>query len=440
MIVLKEIPHNLTAEQIVLADMLLEKEAAIKAMNELKVEDFYREAHKLIFTAMLELLQKQEPLNLLALEEQLAQKKELDKVGGLAYLMGLNSSSPTTANLGQCITLIKKEAVKRQLLKYAQEVTAGVASGQEVDLQLDNAVNRLNSMLSKRKLEGFSELTDMLDDYINEISGKDVNYGKLSGLSTGYQGLDEITNGLQASDFIILAARPSMGKTAMALNLIENMLMTGSQENITVCMFSMEMSKKQLMNRLTSLLTGLDSMRLDCNRLDEEEWELIWKANDLLRDKKLFVDDAGGLNMAALASKARKLYMEKGLDIIFIDYVQLMAGITKSQDRQQAIAEISRSLKALARELQIPIVAISQLSRAVEGRLNKRPLMSDLRESGSLEQDADIIMFLYRDDYYFSNSEEPGVTELIVAKHRNGPIGTFKFYFEKQHTRFVELL
>ena len=436
----QEPPHNLSAEQAVLADMVLDRKAAIKASNFLSEEDFYRESHKLIFTAAIELLNKNEAINYISMMDLLTAKGQLDSIGGIGYLTGICNASPTTANLEQYMKIIKKEAIKRQLLRFGREVMAGTATGEDVAVQLDQAMQGLNAIANSNKSTDFSDMDSMLDTYIESIASKDPNSNSFSGISTSFAGLDDITNGLQKSDFIILAARPSMGKTAMVLNMVENILLDNEDKDYRIGLFSMEMSKLQLINRLTAILTGIDSKRLECNQLDESEWEMIWKASDILRSAKLYIDDTGGLTMSSLRSRARRLQTEKGLDILFIDYIQLMSGTARGQDRQQAIAEISRSLKALARELNIPIVALSQLSRAVEGRMSKRPLMSDLRESGSLEQDADMIIFLYRDDYYNRNSSQPGVTEMIIAKHRNGPVGTFKFFFEKQHTKFIELL
>lgn len=435
----QEPPHNLAAEQAVLADMLLDSKAAAKAVNFLTTEDFYRETHKLLFTAMTELLNKGEAISYIAVVDCLTGKQQLETVG-LEYILRLSRASPTAANLEQYMKIIKKEAIKRQLLKFGRQVMAGVVSGEDVTEQMDAAMQGLNDIMNSSRSTDFSDMETMLTEYIEEISSKDPAAGSMSGISTSFAGLDELTNGLQPSDFIILAARPSMGKTAMVLNMVENILLSNEKKDYTVGIFSLEMSKKQLMNRLTAILTGLDSKRLECNQLDKGEWQLVWKAVDLLRGCKLYIDDTGGLTMAGLRSRARRLQLEQGLDILFIDYIQLMSGGARGQDRQQAIAEISRSLKALARELNIPIVALSQLSRAVEGRISKRPMMADLRESGSLEQDADMVIFLYRDDYYNPHSCEPGVTEMIIAKHRNGPIGKFKFYFEKQYTRFIEII
>lgn len=436
----QEPPHNLSAEQATLADMLLDKRAAVRGCSFLVAEDFYRESHKLIFTAMQELLDKDVGIDYISMMDALKSKEQLEAIGGLPYLMSLFNASPTSANLEQHMKIIKKEAIKRQLLRFGREVMAGTAGGEDVAVQLDQALQSLNGIMSDNKATDFSNMEEMLQEYIDAIASKNPEAGGLSGVSTSFTKLDDITNGLQPSDFIILAARPSMGKTAMVMNMILNILLQNSDKEYRIGMFSLEMSKKQLMNRLTAILTGIDSKRLESNQLDEREWSLVWKAAELLKKTKLYIDDTAGLSVSSLRSRARKLQIEQGLDILFIDYIQLMSGATRSQDRQQAIAEISRSLKALARELNIPVVALSQLSRAVESRQTKRPLMSDLRESGSLEQDADLIMFLYRDDYYYGNSKEPGVTELIIAKHRNGPVGTFKFYFERQHTRFVELL
>lgn len=433
-------PHNLQAEQAVLAAMLLEQEAIVKATAILKAEDFYREEHKVIFTAMQELLNKGQRVELITLHAYLAEKQQLEPIGGLAYLFALERSTPTAANVAQHAGIVKNEALKRQLLRYGHEVMINASGTEESATQLEQALQGLSAIMNSQDSGAFEDLRAMLTSYLDKISSRDPNAKGCSGISTGFAKLDALTNGFQNTDFIILAARPSMGKTAMVLNFIENMLLYEPEKNYKIGLFSMEMSKHQLLNRMTSSITDLDSKRLESNRLDKEEWDLIWQATDILATKQLYIDDTGGLSLAMLCSRARRLKLEKGLDILFIDYLQLMTSSSKSQDRQQVIADISRALKALARELNIPIIALSQLSRAVESRQTKRPIMSDLRESGSLEQDADLVMFLYRDDYYFKeNSQEPGVTELILAKHRNGDIGTLKFYFEKQHTRFIEL-
>ena len=433
-------PHNLQAEQAVLAAMLLEQEAVVKATAILKAEDFYREEHKVIFTAMQELLNKGQRVELITLHAYLAEKQQLEPIGGLAYLFALERSTPTAANVAQHAGIVKNEALKRQLLRYGHEVMINASGTEESATQLEQALQGLSAIMNSQDSGAFEDLRAMLTSYLDKISSRDPNAKGCSGISTGFAKLDALTNGFQNTDFIILAARPSMGKTAMVLNFIENMLLYEPEKNYKIGLFSMEMSKHQLLNRMTSSITDLDSKRLESNRLDKAEWDLIWQATDILATKQLYIDDTGGLSLAMLCSRARRLKLEKGLDILFIDYLQLMTSSSKSQDRQQVIADISRALKALARELNIPIIALSQLSRAVESRQTKRPIMSDLRESGSLEQDADLVMFLYRDDYYFKeNSQEPGVTELILAKHRNGDIGTLKFYFEKQHTRFIEL-
>jgi len=435
----QEPPHSLEAEQSVLAAMLLDREAVAKATNILVPEDFYRETHKLIFSALQELLEQNKTIDYINLMENLKAKEQLEAVGGLSYLMQLSHAAATTTGLEEHAEIIKDASLKRQLNMYGRMIAAASNTGEQASVQLDEAYKGLNKMMGNKKSADFLAADTLVEKYIEHIQNKEPLVGGFTGISTSFAGLDKITNGLQKSDFLILAARPSMGKTAMALNIVENVLFNNEQD-YTVAIFSMEMTRMQIVNRLFSMLTAIDGGRLYSNQVDEEEWALLWRASELLHNKHLYVDDTGGLSLAELRGRARSLKLEKGLDLLVIDYLQLMAGSGRGQDRQQAIAEISRSLKALARELDIPILALSQLSRAVEARQSKRPMMSDLRESGSLEQDADMIMFLYRDDYYDRHSAEPGVTELIVAKNRNGPIGSFKFYFEKQQTRFVELL
>ena len=435
----QEPPHSLEAEQAVLGAMFCGKEAVVKASSLLTAEDFYREAHKLIFAGMQQLTDVGLDVDYINLLDHFTNKQLLDKVGGLPYLMSLSKSCATAGLIEQHAAIVKNNSLKRQLIKYGCMVAAEAKQGEDVNEQLDVAFTGLNELLESKKNTALRPVDDLLDEYIDYIDQRNADDLGCTGISTSYEGLDGLTNGLQRSDFIILAARPSMGKTAMALNITQNIILN-NEIPYSVAVFSMEMNHKQLINRLLAMLTSIDSSRLELNQLDPLEWELLWQARALLHAKGLYIDDTGGLNLAELRSRARRLKLEKGLDVVIIDYIQLMAGSGKGQDRQQAIAEISRSLKALARELDVVIIALSQLSRAVEGRQSKRPIMSDLRESGSLEQDADLVMFLYRDDYYDSHSAEPGITELIVAKNRNGPIGSFKFYFEKQQTRFMELL
>jgi len=427
----QEPPHSLEAEQAVLGAMFLGREAVVKVVNILDPEDFYRETHKLIFAAMRELLEQELNVDSINLIEKLKQKQQLEAVGGLGYLLSLEKSQFTTSGLEQHANIVKNASLKRQLNQYGRMVAAAANTGEEASIQLEEAYKGLNTLLENKKTTDFSAVGSLLEEYIDYIAAKDAEHKGYTGFATSFQGLDELTNGLQRSDFIILAARPSMGKTAMALNLVKNILLD-NEESYNVAIFSMEMHRRQLVNRLVAMLTSIDSFRLEQNQLDELEWELMWRVQRLLSGKKLYIDDTGGLSLPSLANRARRLKLEQGLDIIVIDYIQLMACSGKYVERQQAVAEISRSLKALARELDVTIIALSQLSRAAESRQNKTPILSDLRESGSLEQDADMVMFLYREDYYDSHCEGPGVTELIVAKNRNGPIGSFKFYFEKQ--------
>ena len=435
---MQEPPHNLEAEQAVLGAMFLEPEAVVRAANILNPEDFYRECHKVIFANMLALQDQGLAVDYVNLEARLSNLHLLESVGGLSYVFSLTKFVPTAAQIEQHAAIVKEESTKRQLALLGRTIVAATHGSEDATSQLEAAFTGLHPIFGAKKTLDFAPMNSMFDEYIEEISQKDPEATGYLGLATGFLELDELTNGLQKSDLILLAARPGMGKTAFVLNIIENLLLN-SKHDYSIGLFSLEMSKKQLVARLTAILTGIDNKRLDGNKITPDEWALVWRARELLGNKKLYIDDTGGLTFAAIRSRARRLQLEKGLDLLVVDYLQLMAS-GKNQDRQQAIAAISRSLKALARELNIPIIALSQLSRAVETRQNKRPLLSDLRESGSLEQDADLVLFLYRDDYYYPQSPNKGITELIVSKHRNGPTGSFKLYFEKQHTKFVEML
>ena len=432
-------PASIEAEQAVLGAMLLKPDAVTTAAEELTADDFYRETHRLIFEAMMELKERTEPVDLVTLTEQLKKADKLAKIGGIPALSLIANSVPTAANVHYHARIVHEKAQLRSLIAAATEIAgAAYESADEVEDIMDSAEKRILQVSSGKRSKDFVPLQDILLDALEQIDLRYNNKGCITGLPTGFTELDHLTAGLQKSDLILVAARPSMGKTAFTLNIAAHVVLRAKEP---VAFFSLEMSKEQLVQRLLCSEGRIDSQRLRVGELEEKEWgDLIDTANRLSA-APLYIDDTPGITVMELRSKARRLKAEHGLSLIVIDYLQLMQGrASKSGDnRQQEISEISRSLKALARELNVPVIALSQLSRSVESRQIKRPMLSDLRESGSLEQDADIVMFLYREDYYDPETENKNITEVIIAKHRNGPVDTVDLTFLKQFTKFGNL-
>lgn len=437
-------PQNIEAEQSVLGAMLIDKEAIAKTTEILTSDDFYREAHRVIFTAIIELYNKNEAVDMVTLTDVLRRDNKLEDVGGIAYVTSLANAVPTAANVKYHADIVSEKSVLRQLVRVSTEIAAmGYEANDEVGVLLDTAESRILEIASRKKKSDFTPIEDVLMDSVKGIEKLLENKGGLTGLPSGFADLDKLTSGLHPSDFIILAARPSMGKTALALNIVQNVALRahkriGGQPR-TVAFFSLEMSKEQLVSRMLCAEANIDSQRLRIGELGDGDWESLWVACDAMSNAKIYIDDTAGITAMEMRSRARRLKAEHGLDLIVVDYLQLMQGSGKrnsSGDRQQEVSEISRSLKALARELDVPVIALSQLSRGVEARQVKRPMLSDLRESGSLEQDADIVAFLYREDYYNPDTENKH-TELIIAKHRNGPVDTVNLFFHKQFTKFV---
>ena len=432
-------PASIEAEQAVLGAMLLKPDAVTTAAEELSADDFYRETHRLIFEAMMELKERTEPVDLVTLTEQLKKADKLAKIGGIPALSLIANSVPTAANVHYHARIVHEKAQLRSLINAATEIAgAAYESADEVEDIMDSAEKRILQVASGQRSKDFVPLQDILLDTLEQIDLRYNNKGSITGLPTGFTELDHLTAGLQKSDLILVAARPSMGKTAFTLNIAAHVVLRAKEP---VAFFSLEMSKEQLVQRLLCSEGRIDSQRLRVGELEEKEWgDLIDTANRLSA-APLYIDDTPGITVMELRSKARRLKAEHGLSLIVIDYLQLMQGrASKSGDnRQQEISEISRSLKALARELNVPVIALSQLSRSVESRQIKRPMLSDLRESGSLEQDADIVMFLYREDYYDPETENKNITEVIIAKHRNGPVDTVDLTFLKQFTKFGNL-
>lgn len=433
-------PQNVEAEQSVLGAMLIEREAISKAAEFLRPQDFYREAHRLIYGAILQLYNRSEAVDLITLTEQLRKEDKLEAVGGISYVTSLANSIPTAANIVYHAKIVEEKALLRSLINTATHIAGlGYEANEDVINILDQA-ERMILEVSNRKITGdFAPIKTVILEAFNKIEQLYANKGGITGLPTGFKDLDRLTAGLQPSDLILIAARPSMGKTAFVLNIAQHV---AARDKQPVAFFSLEMSKEQLVQRMLCAEAQIDAQRLRIGELKDEDWGRLIKAADRLSAAPIFIDDTAGITVTEMRAKARRLKVENDLKLIVIDYLQLMQGSGgggRSENRQQEISEISRSLKGLARELGVPVIALSQLSRGVEARTSKKPMLSDLRESGSLEQDADIVAFLYREDYYNPDTENKNITEVIVAKHRNGPVDTVELYFHKQFTRFSDL-
>ena len=430
-------PQNLDAEQSTLGSMLLEKEAIYKGAEILRPDDFYREAHRVIFEVVVHLANKGEPVDLITVSEELKQRGMLDKVGGVAYLTQLANFVPTAANVEHYANIVAEKSLLRSIISVATNIVKmGYEGSEEVDVILDRAEKDIFEISQKRNVKGFVSLRSILVETFERIEQLYDSKGGVTGLPTGYPDFDRMTAGLQPSDLIILAARPSMGKTTFALNLGSY---AAVELKIPAIIFSLEMSKEQLALKLLCSEAGVDNQRIRTGTLRDDDWPKLSHALGRLSDAVLFIDDTPGISVLEIRAKTRRIKAEYGLGLIIIDYLQLMQSRSRSENRQQEVSEISRSLKALARELDVPVIALSQLSRAVEQRADKRPGLADLRESGSLEQDADIVAFLYREDYYNPETDRKNITELIIAKQRNGPIGSVDFYFQKEFSKFQSL-
>lgn len=433
-------PQNIEAEQAVLGAMLISKEAITETAQILSPTDFYREAHRIVYETMLELSNKNQAVDNLTVIERLNKSGLLEKVGGIAFVTALANTVPTAANVIFYAKIVREKSLMRRLINTATAIaTMGYEDSEDADTIMDKAEKMILEIASNRKTSDFTPIKQIVIDTFSKIEGLYESKGGLTGLSTGFKDLDKITTGLQPSDLILVAARPSMGKTAFTLNIASHVAI---KENKPVAFFSLEMSKEQLMQRMLCAEGLVESQRLRVGDLDEQDWHKLIAAADKFSKAPLYIDDTPGITIMELRSKARRLQQEKGLSLILIDYLQLMQGrSSKSSDnRQQEISEISRSLKSLARELNVPVIALSQLSRSVESRQIKKPMLSDLRESGSLEQDADIVIFLYREDYYNTETENKNITDVIIAKHRNGPVDSIQLFFHKQFTKFADLL
>ena len=430
-------PNDIIAEQAVLGSMLADKDAVVKAIEILKPDDFYREDHKEIYSAMLELYGLGEPIDFLTLRNSLQQRGTLEKVGSEMFLSTLIDSVPTTSNIESYVKIVEEKATLRSLIKAANDIIAmGYASTEEVDSIIEKTEKKIFDVMQNRNSRGYASIKDILIDTFDNIEQLYKKKSKVSGLESGFTDLDLKTSGLNPSELLIVAARPAMGKSAFVLNIAHHVAMNCK---VPVMIFSLEMSKEQMVNRILCSEAEVDSMKVRTGDLDSEDWIKLGKASGNLAEAPIYIDDTPGLSSAELRAKCRKAKLEKDIGLVIIDYLQLMESKGRSESRQNEISEISRALKILAKELNVPVIALSQLSRAAETRPDHRPILSDLRESGSIEQDADIVMFLYRDDYYNEDTEKKNVAEVIIAKNRSGSTGTVELAWLGQYTKFANL-
>ncbi|MCR6098504.1 replicative DNA helicase [Salipaludibacillus agaradhaerens] len=431
-------PQNIEAEQAVLGAIFLEDQALITASERLIPEDFYRVAHQRIYSVMLELSSKSEPVDLVTVTSELETKNWLEETGGVSYLSDLANAVPTAANISYYSQIVEEKSLLRKLIRVATNIaTEGYAADEDVEAILSDAEKAILEVAQKRSAGEFADIKEVLIEAFDKIEMLQHTAGEVTGIPTGFTELDRITAGFQRNDLVIVAARPSVGKTAFALNISQNVA-TKTDENVAI--FSLEMGADQLVMRMLCAEGNIDAQRLRTGRLEDEDWQRLTMAMGSLSKAGIYIDDTPGIKVKDIRAKCRKLKKERGLGMIMIDYLQLIQGDSRSgEGRQQEVSEISRELKGLARELELPVIALSQLSRGVESRQDKRPMMSDIRESGSIEQDADIVAFLYRDDYYDQESENKDIIEIIIAKQRNGPVGTVELAFVKEYNKFVNL-
>jgi len=430
-------PQNIEAEESVLGAIFLSKEALITAMELLRPEDFYKTSHQRIFNTMLALYERGEPVDLVTVTADLQDQKVLEETGGVVYLTSLASSVPTAANIEYYAKIVEEKSLLRRLIRTATKIANdGYSREDEVGEIIADAEKYILEIAQNRNSGGFIPIRDALMETYERIEFLSQRKGDITGIPSGYPDLDKMTAGFQRSDLIILAARPSVGKTAFALNVAQNV---AARANETVAIFSLEMSASQLVQRMICAEGNLDASRMRSGGLEEDDWQKLTMAIGTLAKAPVYIDDTPGITVQDIRAKCRRLQTEKGLGLILIDYLQLIQGRGKGDNRQQEVSEISRTLKGIARELNVPIIALSQLSRSVEQRQDKRPMMSDIRESGSIEQDADIVAFLYRDDYYDKETEAKNIIEIIIAKQRNGPTGTVELVFLKEFNKFVSL-
>lgn len=431
-------PHSVESEQSILGSILLDKDAIITVTETIKPGDFYKEAHKIIYECMLSLNNKGEPIDLITLTEELKNQGYLNNVGGISYITSLSTIVPTTSNVKYYADIVKDKSVLRKLIKASNDIISlGYDGTTKIQDVLDKAEKKIFDISQEKTSDDFKPINLVLMDTYDMIENLYTNKSDVTGITTGFKDLNKKINGLQRTDLVLIAARPAMGKTAFSLNLVQNAALKG---DASVAVFSLEMSKEQLVQRMLSSQSNVELKKIKTGTLNNNDWPRIIDAMAILSEAKIHIDDTPGITISELRSKCRKLKIEKGLDLILIDYLQLMEGEGNNESRQQEISKISRSLKKIAKELDCPVVALSQLSRAPEQRADHRPMLSDLRESGAIEQDADIVMFLYRDEYYHPDSESKNIGEIIIAKNRHGETGAVELVWLGEVQRFGDKL
>ena len=432
------LPHSIEAEQSVIGSMIMDREAITVASEIISGEDFYGKQYGVLFDTMVELNDEGKPVDLVTLQDRLKEKDVPPEVSSLEFIRDLITAVPTSANIKYYATIVAEKSTLRKMIRLNEEIANTCYTGKEnLEVILEDTEKKVFELVQKRNTGDYVPIRQVVMNAMDKIEKASKNKGNVTGVATGFIDLDYRTAGMQPSDLILVAARPSMGKTAFVLNIAQHVAFKLNQ---TVAIFSLEMSKEQLVNRLFSLESRVDSQHLRTGNLSDAEWEKLIESAGVIGKSNLIIDDTPGISISELRSKCRKYKLDKDLKMIIIDYLQLMSGSGRGSDsRQQEISDISRSLKALARELNVPVIALSQLSRAVEQRPDHRPMLSDLRESGAIEQDADVVMFIYRDDYYNKDTDRKGIAEIIIAKQRNGPIGTVELVWLPDYTKFANL-
>lgn len=433
------LPHSIEAEQSVIGSMLMDKDAIIAASEIVTGSDFYQHQYGIMFESMVELFNEGKPVDLVTLQNRLKEKDVPPEVSSLEFVRDIITTVPTSANVRSYANIVREKAVLRKLIKVNEEIANTCYLGKDrLEDILAHTEKTIFDLLQSRTSGEFVPIKQVALNVLEKIEKASKTKDTVTGIPTGFIDLDYRTSGMQPSDFILIAARPSMGKTAFVLNLVDHVAV---KKGLPCMIFSLEMSKEQLVNRMLAMESNVDSQKLRTGSLTDSDWDAVVEGIGIIGNSKLIIDDTPGISITELRSKCRKMKLEYGLSMVIIDYLQLMTGSGKNGDnRQQEISDISRSLKALARELNAPVIALSQLSRACETRQDHRPMLSDLRESGAIEQDADVVMFLYRDDYYNKDTENPNVAEVIIAKQRNGPIGTINLIWRPEYTKFVNMV
>lgn len=437
--IIRMLPNDVEAEQAVLGAMIIDKDAIANVLEMIRPDDFYREDNREVFSAIVDLFENSKPIDVVSIKEQLRLRGSLEAVGGIAFIADLSTRVPTAANVEYYAKIVEEKSILRKLIHSSNDISnMGYAANEDVQDIVDAAEKKIFDIVQKRNVKGFEPIKNILVDNMEKLEELYNQKGYITGLSYGFNDLDMKTAGLHNSDLILIAARPAMGKTAFALNIAQHVAV---HDKVPVAIFSLEMSKEQLVNRLLSCEGMIDAQKMRTGKLEEDDWGKLAQAMSILSDAPIYIDDTPGQTVMEIRAKCRRLKLEKGLGLIVIDYLQLMQGSSKrgGDNRQQEVSDMSRALKIMAKELDVPVITLSQLSRAPDGRPDHRPVLSDLRESGAIEQDADIVMFIYRDDYYNPETEKKNISEIILAKHRGGSTGTVELVWMGQYTKFANM-